>query len=48
MQEFNKGIREGRGKHRFEDGRVYEGMWFKDNMEGEGECHFPNGHTYNG
>jgi hypothetical protein len=35
-EELN-GRRHGQGRHRFADGRVYEGEWFEDEMEGEGK-----------
>ena len=33
---FAQGLRDGKGKHVFEEGTVYSGTWKEDRLQGEG------------
>ena len=37
-----------KGKYLWPDGRSYDGMWFRNKMQGKGKFKWPNGCFYEG
>lgn len=46
--QFKNGVKYGRGRYRWEDGAVYDGMWRHDIRSGYGVQLFPNGNRFEG
>ena len=46
--EFNKSLKEGRGRFEYKNGDIYDGEWKNDQREGKGVHTFQNGDIYEG
>lgn len=44
--QFKNGVKYGRGRYKWEDGTVYDGMWIHDARNGYGTQYFPNGSRF--